>query len=87
MSLSLNNVAEAEIILRFPNEDTAQAVAEAVTPDNLQVPEGLNLVMDRKGEELSIKVRCSKGVGSLLSTLDDLLSCINAAEKSLNGLS
>ena len=86
MSLSLNNGAEAELILKYPNEKTAKAVAEAVNPDNIQAPEGLKLVVNRKRDELNIKVRCSKGVGSLLSTLDDLLSCLSAAEKALNGL-
>jgi hypothetical protein len=87
MSLSLNNGAEAELILRYPDEKMAQAIAEAVNPDNLQVPEGLKLFIDRKGNELKIMVRCSKGVGSLLATLDDLLSCLSAAEKTLSGLS
>ncbi len=84
--MSLNNGAEAELILKYPNEKTAKAVAEAVNPDNIQAPEGLKLVVNRKRDELNIKVRCSKGVGSLLSTLDDLLSCLSAAEKALNGL-
>lgn len=83
----LNNGAEAELILRYHDEETAQAIAEAINPDNLQAPEGLKLIVDRSGDELSIKVRCSKGIGSLLSTLDDLLSCLSAAEKTLSGLS
>jgi len=85
--LLLNNGAEAELILRYHDEETAQAIAEAINPDNLQAPEGLKLIVDRSGDELSIKVRCSKGIGSLLSTLDDLLSCLSAAEKTLSGLS
>jgi hypothetical protein len=32
---------------------------------------------------LIIEVNCSNGVGTLLATLDDLLSCIQAAEKAL----
>jgi hypothetical protein len=36
--------------------------------------------------EIDVHIRCPKGVGSLISTLDDLLSCLAAAEKALKGL-
>jgi hypothetical protein len=36
--------------------------------------------------EIILSVKCPKGVGSLLATLDDLLSCLGAAEKTLQGL-
>jgi hypothetical protein len=61
-------------------------VEAAVSPDNFQAPEGLELVVVRVKSEINIRVRCPKGVGSMLSTLDDLLSCLGAAEKALNGL-
>ena len=64
----------------------AKAVAEAINPDNLQAPDGLTLAVKRRGAEISIEVRCPKGVGNLLSTLDDLLSCLSAAEKTIDGL-
>jgi hypothetical protein len=85
--LSLNIGAEAELTLRYPDEETARAVAEAVNPDNYQAPEGLELNVERRGTEIDVRVRCPKGVGSLISTLDDLLSCLAAAEKALNGVS
>ena len=39
--MSLNSGAEAELTLRYPDEEMARAVAEAVSPDNFQTPEGL----------------------------------------------
>jgi hypothetical protein len=84
--LSPNNGAEAELILRYNDEETARAVVEAVSPDNYQAPEGLELSVERRKTEITVKVHCSKGVGSLISTLDDLLSCLATAEKTLNGL-
>ena len=84
--MSLNNGAEAELNFQYPNEETAKAVVEAVHPDNCHVPEGLELSVTRRKTEIKVKVRCPKGVGSLLSTLDDLLSCVAAAEKALNSL-
>ncbi len=85
--MSLKVGAEAELILRYPDEETAKAVAEAVSPDNYQAPEGLELSVERRKKEITIKVHCPKGVGSLISTLDDLLSCLSAAEKALDGVS
>ena len=84
--MSPNNGAEAELILRYNDEETARAVVEAVSPDNYQAPEDLELSVERRKTEITVKVHCSKGVGSLISTLDDLLSCLATAEKTLNGL-
>jgi len=84
--LSRNSGAEAELTLRYPNEKTARAIVEAVSPDNYQAPEGLELSVVRRKTDVTVRVRCPKGVGSLISTLDDLLSCLAAAEKALNGL-
>ncbi|MGD0802540.1 MAG: KEOPS complex subunit Pcc1 [Candidatus Bathyarchaeia archaeon] len=84
--MSPKSGAEAELKLQYPDEETARVVAEAVSPDNYQAPEGLELKIDRINNEITVNVRCPKGVGSLITTLDDLLSCIGAAEKVLDGL-
>jgi len=85
--LSPDSGAEAELTLRYPDAETARAVAEAVSPDNYQAPEGMEVSVTRKKSEIDVRVRCPKGVGSLISTLDDLLSCLAAAEKALCGVS
>jgi len=84
--LSRNSGVEAELTLRYLNEKTARAVVEAVSPDNYHAPEGLELSVVRRKTDITVRVRCPKGVGSLISTLDDLLSCLAAAEKALDGL-
>jgi len=84
--LSPNSGAQAELTLRYPDEETARAVAEAVSPDNYQAPEGMEVSVRRRKTEIDVHISCPKGVGSLIQTLDDLLSCLAAAEKALNGL-
>jgi hypothetical protein len=84
--LSSKSGAEADLKFRYPDEETAKAVAEAISPDNYQAPKSLELSVERIGKEITVKVFCPKGVGSLISTLDDLLSCLSAAEKALNGV-
>lgn len=84
--MSPNSGAEAELTLRYPDEETARAVAEAVSPDNYQAPEGMEVSVKRRKTEIDVRIRCPKGVGSLIQTLDDLLSCLAAAEKTLGSL-
>ena len=84
--MSPNSTMEAELKIRYPNEETARAIIDAVGPDNYQAPEGLELGIEQVKTKITISVRCPKGVGSLISTLDDLFGCLAAAEKALKGL-
>jgi hypothetical protein len=84
--LSPKNGAEADLTLHYTDEKTARAVAEAISPDNFQAPEGMQVNVKRSNTTLDIHIFCPKGVGSLIQTLDDLLGCLSAAEKALNGL-
>ncbi len=85
--MSPKSGAEAELTLGYPDEETARAVAEAVSPDNFHAPEGMEISVEKRGTQIDIHIRCPKGVGSLISTLDDLLSCLATAEKALSSLS
>ena len=59
---------------------------DAIAPDNLGAPEGMSIDARVDGGTLSVTVKSSRGLGSLVSTLDDLLSCIQAAEAALRQL-
>ena len=85
MSENRSNV-EANLELKFKDADTARSIMDAVSPDNVQVPEGIYINMELDEKVLSLRISCSKGIGSMIATLDDLLSCIQAAEKTLNQL-
>ena len=85
--MSRRNGAEAEFKLRYQDPETARAVADAVSPDNFQAPEGMEIAVNVEGSTIEIRVTCPKGVGSLISTLDDLMSCLAAAEKTIDSLS
>ena len=79
-------MAEARIRLRYEDEATAKAVHEAISPDNYQAPEGIDVQAVREGATLRRWVK-TKRLRSLLPTLDDLLACIQAAERALEALS
>ena len=73
---------EAEIRLSYENEREAEAVAKAVSPDNVEVPSGLYVKTVRNGSEVHTKVECQARLATLIATVDDLLACVSVAEKS-----
>ncbi len=72
---------EAEIRLCYGNEREAEAVAKAVSPDNVEVPPGLTVETVREGSEVLTRVECQTRLQTFIATLDDLLSCVSVAEK------
>jgi len=75
---------EAEIRLSYENEREAEAVAKAVSPDNVEVPSGLYIETVRNGSDVLTKVECQTRLQTLIATLDDLLACVSVAEKTFN---
>ena len=73
---------EAEILLSYKNEREAEAVARAVSPDNVELPSGLYVKTVRNGSEVYTTVECQTRLQTLIATLDDLLACVSVAEKS-----
>jgi hypothetical protein len=72
---------EAEIRLSYGNERKAEAVAKAVSPDNVDVPSGLGIETVRNGSEVHTKIECQTRLQTLVATIDDLLACVSVAEK------
>ncbi len=72
---------EAEIRLFYKKEREAEAVAKAVSPDNMEVRSGLYVKTVRNGSEVYTTVECTTRLQTLIATLDDLLSCVSVAEK------
>ncbi len=75
---------EAEICLSYQNEREAEAVAKAVSPDNIQVPPGLHIKTVRNGCDVDTKIECQTRLETLIATIDDLLACVSVAEKTFN---
>ena len=86
MKLSKGRAVEAKATIRYSNMEIANAILEAIGPDNCQIPEGIEIEVTRIGSVLNLEILCTKGVGSFIITLDDLLACISAAEKAISGL-
>ena len=77
----------ATISIRYGDADTARAILEAISPDNLRASPGVFVEARVESRALHVSVSCSRSVGSLISTIDDLLSCVQAAERAIKEVS
>ncbi len=72
---------EAVITLSYDNENHAKAVSEAVSPDNVEVPIGLEVKTVKRGSKVVTLIKCERSLETLISTIDDLLMSVQVAEK------
>ncbi len=61
----------------------AKAVAAAVSPDNLKTPENMTVKTALNGIVVTTEIASEGKISSFIATIDDLLSCIRVAEKTL----
>lgn len=69
----------------YPSPKMASSVLRAVAPDNKEVPGDTGIEMSADGSALLVRIISSADLPSFLRTLDDLLLCIQAAEKAADG--
>ncbi len=61
----------------------AKAVAAAVSPDNLKTPENMTVTTSLNGKVVATELASEGKIASFIATIDDLLSCVRVAEKTL----
>jgi hypothetical protein len=77
------NRLEATITLEYADEKAAEAIANAVSPDNWKAPVGLAIKTVRKGCAVVTEIEAETGFATFIATIDDLLSSASTAEKTL----
>ena len=82
----MDRIQEARIVLEYSREEVADCIASAISPDNLVPGTDIKVETWSTEREVQCTVRCKKGLGSLLSNLDDLLSAIGVAEGTLDAM-
>ncbi len=75
---------KAKIILTYDDESKAEAVKEAVSPDNVEAPPYISIETIRSNTQVITYIECSGKLKSFISTIDDLLSCVSVAEKTFS---
>ena len=74
---------QAIITLEYKSEKTAQAVSEAVSPDNFKTPVGLQVKTIREKNKVITEIDCEGKLVTFTATIDDLLFSASTAEKTL----
>lgn len=74
---------QATITLEYSDVKMAEAVAKAVSPDNLKVPFGLKIHTVNDGCKVVTDVICEGTLATFTATIDDLLFSASTAEKTL----
>ena len=80
---------EATITLEYDDAKTAEAIANAVSPDNFKTPAGLLIKTFRRDNIVVTEIRTEEKPATFIATIDDLLFSVSTAEKtlcSINGL-
>ena len=73
---------EAKLQFTYTTKREAEAVKDAITPDNIKTPPGLRVETTRKNANLLTHIQCEKSIETFIATLDDLVPCISVAEQS-----
>jgi tRNA threonylcarbamoyladenosine modification (KEOPS) complex Pcc1 subunit len=74
---------EATITLEYGDEKTAEAIAEAVSPDNFKTPQGLFIKTVEENNRVVTEIKAEGKMATFIATIDDLLFSISTAEKAL----
>jgi len=74
---------EAEIALEYDDVRLAEAVAKAVSPDNLKTPSGLSIKTSWQSTRVITYVNYRGKLATFIATIDDLLFCASTAERVL----
>jgi len=77
---------QATITLEYPDAKTAEAVAKAVSPDNLKAPNGLKINTTTDNCKVITTIFCEGPLATFTATIDDLLFSTSTAEKTLHTL-
>lgn len=72
---------KAEVSCEYENEEIAEAIASSIKPDNIDSPEGVEVETQRVGKGVESKIKVKGEIETLLSTVDDILSCTSTAEE------
>ena len=74
---------EAKLTLEYADSKTAEAVADAVSPDNFKTPIRLQIKTVREQSKVITQIQCEGKLATFNATIDDLLFSVSTAEKTL----
>lgn len=86
MEISYDPRSRIEVSLDYPDERTALSIAQAVSLDNLDAPDHVKVETVVRGSCVVTIVQGERSLETIISTIEDLLSCAQAAEKAVESI-
>ncbi|WP_455367454.1 KEOPS complex subunit Pcc1 [[Eubacterium] cellulosolvens] len=77
---------DVKLVIHLGNQRLAASILKSLEADNKQEAPETRIKGYHRGGDLCITISTSENPTTLLATLDDLLVCIQAAEKTLRTL-
>ena len=77
---------KAEFTLAYNAAREAKAVANAVSPDNVELPPGLFVRTTRQKKKVYTRIECETRLQTFIASIDDLLACVTIAEKAFTAV-
>ncbi|MEM2872715.1 MAG: KEOPS complex subunit Pcc1 [Nitrososphaerales archaeon] len=74
---------KVKISIDFNSEKEAKAIYSSLKPDNINLPKGLSIEMNVNKMLLVINFSSVSKLETLISTIDDLLTCCQASVNTL----
>jgi len=74
---------EAIITLEYADQKLAEAVTNAISPDNFKTPIGLQVKTVREERKVLTQIQFEGKLATFTATIDDLLFSASTAEKTL----
>jgi hypothetical protein len=74
---------QATITLEYKDQKTAQAVAEAISADNLKTPIGLQVKTTLDNNKVVTEIECGGKLATFTATIEDLIFSASTAEKTI----
>jgi RecJ-like exonuclease len=62
---------------QFDSKKEVDTIVDVLTPDNIRIPEGLEIDIKSQNKYLVIDIYCENGTGTFLNTIDELLEHIS----------
>jgi hypothetical protein len=77
---------EAKITLEYNDLKTTLAIAGSISPDNFSAPSNLFIRTSTQKNQVFTEIKINKNFSTLIATIDDLLSCVSTAEKTIHSI-
>jgi hypothetical protein len=70
-------IIKSSMKIEFDSKKEIDTMINALTPDNVRIPEGLKINISAENKCLIIEIQCKNGSGTFLNTIDELLEHIS----------